>query len=167
MQSNSASGPFIISRTFDVPSYRVWRAWTDRDRLMHWFGPKGFKMTHARVDFRPGGSFHYCLQGPDGKAMWGKFVYRESVPLQRMVLLNSFSDPGGGTTVHPINPTWPREMLSTTTLTEENGKTTVTVCWEPFNATAEERMTFDSNHETMKMGWGGTFDQLADYLSKR
>src|SRR5436305_1382848 len=41
MQSTSASKPFVISRTFDAPNYRVWNAWTDRDRLMDWFGPRG------------------------------------------------------------------------------------------------------------------------------
>ena len=34
---------------------------TERARLMQWFGPKGFTMPAARMDLRPGGSFHYCL----------------------------------------------------------------------------------------------------------
>jgi hypothetical protein len=40
---------------------RVWKAWTERDELMQWFGPKGFKMTTAKPDFRPGGIFHLSL----------------------------------------------------------------------------------------------------------
>ena len=155
---------FVVSRVFDVPRELVWKAWTERDRLMQWFGPKGFTMTAANLDFRPGGTFHYALRSPDGKEMWGKFVYREIVPPRRIVLVNSFSDAAGGITRHPFAPNWPREMLSTTTFAEHRGITTITIRWSPLNATPEERQTFDASHEGMRMGWGGTFDQLAEYL---
>ena len=71
--------PFVITRVFDAPRSLVWKAWAERDRLMQWFGPKGFIMRVATLDLRPGGIFHYCLRSPDGKDMWGKFVYRELV----------------------------------------------------------------------------------------
>ncbi|MDB6108498.1 MAG: hypothetical protein JWR69_248 [Pedosphaera sp.] len=163
---NPAGGLFVISRAFDAPRDLVWRAWTERDRLMQWFGPKGFTMPVARLDFRPGGTFHYCMQSPDGHQMWGKFVYREIVALERIVLVNSFSDEAGGLTRHPMSATWPLEMLSTTTFTEQGGRTTLTLQWAPLNATEAERKTFDGAHEGMKGGWTGTFDQLAAYLAK-
>ena len=71
--------PFVISRTFDAPRKKVWQAWTERERLMQWFGPKGFTMPVAKVDFRPGGTCHSCLRSPEGHEMWGKFIYREIV----------------------------------------------------------------------------------------
>jgi uncharacterized protein YndB with AHSA1/START domain len=52
---------FVISRAFNAPRDKVWKAWTERDRLLQWFGPKGFKMTTAKLDLRLGGTFHYCL----------------------------------------------------------------------------------------------------------
>jgi len=162
----STERPFVISRTFDVPRERMWKAWTERDELMQWFGPKGFKMTTAKLDLRPGGIFHYCLRSPDGKEIWGKFVYREIAAPERIVLVNSFSDDAGSISRHPMSPTWPLEMLSAFTFAEQNGKTTVTVEWIPLNPTEEERNTFDSAHEGMKQGWSGTFDQLAEYLAK-
>ncbi len=158
--------PFVISRAFDAPRERLWKAWTERDRLMQWFGPKGFKMPVAKMNFRPGGIFHYCLRSPDGHEMWGKFVYREIVAPERIVLVNSFSDEAGGITRHPMSATWPLEMLSTFALAEQEGRTTATVRWVPINATEEERKTFDAAHEGMKQGWTGTFDQLAAYLVK-
>ena len=156
--------PFVLSRTFDGPRERLWKAWTERERLMEWFGPKGFKMPVAKMDFRPGGTFHYCLRSPEGHEMWGKFVYREIVAPERIVLVNSFSDEAGGITRHPMSATWPLEMLSTFSLAEQEGRTTATVRWVPINATAEERKTFDAAQEGMKQGWTGTFDQLAAYL---
>jgi uncharacterized protein YndB with AHSA1/START domain len=158
--------PFIMSRTFDAPRELIWKAWTERARLMEWFGPKGFKMPAAKMDFRPGGSFHYCMESPDGNEMWGKFVYREIVAPEKIVLVNSFSDETGGITRHPMSATWPLEMLSTFAMTEEDGRTTATIHWVPLNATDEERKTFDAAHEGMKQGWTGTFDQLAAYLAK-
>jgi len=155
---------FVISREFNAPRELVWKAWTDRDHLMEWFGPKGFKMEVATLDLRPGGIFHYCLVTPDGNKMWGKFVYREIVAPEKIVLINSFSDENGNLTRHPMSPTWPQEMLSTTTFTEENGRTTITLHWATWNATEEEQKTFDTSHDGMRQGWTGTFDQLEEYL---
>ena len=166
LEKGPAQRPFIISRTFDAPRELMWKAWSERRRLMEWFGPQAFKMPAAKMDFRPGGSFHYCMESPDGNEMWGKFVYREIIAPEKIVLVNSFSDESGGITRHPMSATWPLEILSTFTLTEENGRTTATVHWLPLNATEEERKTFDAAHEGMKQGWTGTFDQLAAYLAK-
>jgi uncharacterized protein YndB with AHSA1/START domain len=132
---------------------------------MKWFGPKGVKITVADLDLRPGGKFHYGMELPDGKAMWGRFLYREIVPEERIVLVNSFSDEAGGITRHPFSATWPLELLATTTFTEHDGKTTLTLKWEPLNPTPEERQTFDSGHASMRQGWSGTFDQLAECLA--
>jgi len=162
----SAVRPFSIAQTFDAPLDLVWKAWTERTRLMQWFGPKGFKMPAAKLDFRPGGTFHYCLESPDGREMWGKFVYLEIVAPERIVLVNSFSDEDGNLTRHPFSPTWPQEMLSTSTFTGRDGRTELTIEWSPLDPTEEERRTFDSSHEGMKRGWSGTFEQLAAYLAK-
>jgi len=162
----TAGQDFIITRTFDAPREVVWKAWTERERLMEWFSPKGFTMSSAKMDFRPGGMFHYCLRSPDGKEMWGKFIYREIIAPEKIVLVNSFSDKDGGLTRHPFAATWPLEMLTETTFAESDGKTTVTVKWTTMNAMAEEQKTFDSSHDGMTQGWTGTFEQLAEYLAK-
>jgi uncharacterized protein YndB with AHSA1/START domain len=164
--SKPAGKEFEISRTFNAPRDLVWRAWTERDRLMQWFGPRGCTISVAALDLRPGGVFHYSMRTPDGKEMWGKFTYREVVPPERIVLVNSFSDAKGGITRHPMSPTWPLEMLSTTTFTEHQGRTTINLRWAPLNATEIERKTFDTSHDGMQHGWTGTFDQLDEYLAK-
>jgi uncharacterized protein YndB with AHSA1/START domain len=157
---------FVISRTFDAPRELVWAAWTEEQRLLQWFGPKGMPMTHAKLDLRPGGTFHYGLRTPDGGEMWGKWVFREIVPPERIVMVSSFSDREGGITRHPMAPTWPAEMLTNTTFAEHGAKTTVTIEWRPLNASAEERDTFISRKPSMVQGWGGTFEQLDEYLAR-
>src|SRR5205085_7558434 len=163
--AGTKSADFVISRVFDAPRDLVWKAFSDPERMKAWWGPKGFTVIASKMDFRPGGTYHYGMKSPTGAPMWGKFRYREIVPPQRMVLINAFSDEAGGITRHPMAPTWPLEMLSTFTFDEEaGGRTKVTIRWSAYNATAEEQKTFDAGHERMRGGWGGTMDQLATYL---
>lgn len=159
--------PFEISRAFDAPRDRVWKAWTDAGQLRQWWGPKGFKVTHCTLDLRPGGLMHYGLRAPDGSEIWGKFVFREITPPERLVWVNSFSDKDGGTTVHPMMPAWPRELLTTVEFRVQGGGTLVTVRWIPVDgATDLERRTFDAGRASMNMGWSGTLDQLTAHMGK-
>jgi uncharacterized protein YndB with AHSA1/START domain len=82
------------------------------------------------------------------------------------VFINSFSDPEGGLTRHPWAPEWPLQMLTVITFDERDGGTLVTVRWSPYDASDLERATFDSGHDSMRGGWTGTFEQLAEYLAK-
>ena len=156
--------PFVLERVFDAPRERVWAAWTEVERLKQWFSPKAFTVLAAKMDLRPGGSYHYGMRMPDGKEMWGKWIFREIKAPERLVLVNSFSDAAGGITRHPMSPTWPREMLSTTTFTEKAGKTTLRLEWLPINATPEEIATFEAGRAGMTQGWAGTMEQLVNYL---
>jgi len=73
----------------------------------------------------------------------GQVRLREIVAPERIVLVNSFSDEKGGLTRHPsVRPAL--EMLSQTTLVEEDAKTKLTIEWSALNPTDEERKTFDS-----------------------
>jgi uncharacterized protein YndB with AHSA1/START domain len=162
--AHSSPDEFVISRVFDAPRELVWKAWTEPDRLMKWFGPKGVTMPRCKMDFRPGGIFHYCMLTPEGKEMWGKWVFREIEAPARLVLVSSFSDSAGGITRHPLNAQWPLETLSTTTFESQGDKTRLTIHWTPVNATTEEQATFAQSQASMQQGWGGTMEQLENYL---
>jgi uncharacterized protein YndB with AHSA1/START domain len=84
--TNVGERELVITRTFDAPRELVFKAWTDPEHLQHWWGPKGFTFDVAKLDFRPGGIFHYSMRSPDGHVMWGKFVYREIVEPEKIVL---------------------------------------------------------------------------------
>jgi len=161
------TAPFVISRVFDAPRERVWQAWTEVEQMKQWWGPKGFTVTHCKLDLRPGGKGHYCLRAPDGSEMWGRFVYREIVAPERLVWINSFSDKDGGLTSHPMSPNWPREMHSTASFKDLGGRTEVTIEWIPVDGSTElEIGTFDKGRDSMKGGWTGTMEQLIAYLAK-
>ena len=157
---------FQYTRVLDAPRGLVWKAFTESERLMQWWGPAGFTMLAAKVELRPGGVFHYGMRGPDGSEVWGKWVYREIVPPERLSVLASLSDADGGMTRHPSAPGWPLELLSTMTLTEHDGRTTVTVDSVPHDATDAERQVFASALGSMDEGYAGTLDKLVAYLAK-
>jgi len=157
---------FVLAREFAAPRQLVWDAWTKPEHLQRWFGPKGFSLSVGAFDFKPGGTFLYGMKSPDGHAMWGKWTFREIVPPEKLVVITSFSDAQGGVTRHPLSASWPLETLSTTTLAEKDGKTTLTLRWVAINASDEERRTFDAAHDSMTQGWGGTIEQLTAYLAK-
>ena len=79
-KNRSVSKPFIISRDFDAPRDLVWKAWTERKRLMQWFGPKGYTMPAAKLYFYPGGSLNYCLRSPDVKKCGASWFTAKSMP---------------------------------------------------------------------------------------
>jgi uncharacterized protein YndB with AHSA1/START domain len=165
--ATTQSSDFVLERVFDAPRQLVWECFTKPERMKEWWGPKGVKVVKAQMDLRPGGTYHYGMQAPDSPVMWGKFVFREIRPPDRMVFINSFSDEAGDITRHPMAPTWPLEMLSIFAFEDApGGKTRVTIRWSPHNATAEERATFDAGHDSMNKGWGGSLEELDAYLKK-
>jgi uncharacterized protein YndB with AHSA1/START domain len=163
---NSQQKHFVIDRLLDAPRDLVWQTFTQEKHLLNWWGPKGFKVTYCKLDLRTGGLFHYCLAMPTGDDMWGKWVFRQITPPERLVFLSSFSDAQAGTARHVMKEVWPLTLLTTIGFAEEGAKTRVTVDWIPENASAEENAEFDAFHDSMRGGWTGTFEQLADYLAK-
>jgi uncharacterized protein YndB with AHSA1/START domain len=164
-RANKQTEDFVISRVFDAPRDLVWECFTRPERMKQWWGPKGFKVLVSQMDLRVGGTYLYGMQAPNGDAIWGKFVYREIAPPERLIFINSFSDEAGGVTRHPMSPSWPLQLLSTFTFEiVPGGKTRFTVRWAPYKATDEERATFDAGRDSMTMGWSGTMEQFEDYL---
>jgi uncharacterized protein YndB with AHSA1/START domain len=156
---------FIFSRTFKAPRALVFKAWSEAEALAQWWGPKGFGLRVKHLDFRAGGSFHYCMVLPDGKEMWGKFVYREINAPESIVFINSFADADANIIPNPWMAGWPLEVLNRVSFTEQGGETTVTLRGGPLNPTPEELAIFKGHHASMRGGFGGTFDQLEAYLA--
>lgn len=161
---NSQQKHFVITRVVEAPRDLVWQMFTQEEHLKHWWGPKGFKVRQCKIDLRPGKLFHYRLEMPNGDDMWGKWLFREITPPERLVFLSSFSDAQAGTARHVMKEVWPLTLLTTISFAADGGKTRVTVDWIPEGASAEENAEFDAFHDSMRGGWTGTFEQLEGYL---
>ncbi|VVB56590.1 Activator of Hsp90 ATPase -like protein [uncultured archaeon] len=158
---------FVISRVFNATRERLWKALTEDEETAQWFGPKGATTLSSKNDFRTGGMRLWAMKAADGLVMWGKWKYKEITPPSKLVFVNSFSDAQGGTTRHPLAASWPLELLTTMTLEEGGpGQTKFTVHWLPINPTEEEGKAFMAGFDSMKGGWGGTFERLEEFLSK-
>ena len=64
--SATADREIVIRRTFPAPRELVFTAWTDRQHVGRWWGPRGFTTTTTAMDVRPGGEWRYVMHGPDG-----------------------------------------------------------------------------------------------------
>jgi uncharacterized protein YndB with AHSA1/START domain len=75
-----------IRRHYPVAPEKVWRAWTDPQALICWFGPgEPDSVTLAEVDLRVGGRYHIVFHTPDGEDHDVSGVYQEVVPNRRLV----------------------------------------------------------------------------------
>jgi uncharacterized protein YndB with AHSA1/START domain len=54
-----------ITREFDAPVEKVYRAHTDPDLLVQWLGPRGLEMRIDQYDCRTGGSYRYVHRRGD------------------------------------------------------------------------------------------------------
>ena len=151
----------VITRIFDAPRELVWKAWTEPERFMLWWGPKGFTAPLCKIDLRVGGLYHNCMRSSDGKDYWSTGVYREIVPLERIVCTDSFADEKGNVvpaTNYGMSADFPLEMLVTVTFEEDNGKTKLTL--------THVGLPFGEDLDNCRTGWNESFDKLVAVLAK-
>jgi uncharacterized protein YndB with AHSA1/START domain len=163
--SETTAQEFTVTRTFNAPRDVVWKAWTERDALEEWWGPKGCAIEVEAFEASPGGAFHYAMQMPDGAKWWGIFRYEELVKPARIVFINSFSNEAGEITRAPFSDNWPKEIRNVVTFHDDGDKMRLELRGRPINTSAEEQAMFESMFGSMQQGFGGTFDQLDDYLA--
>jgi uncharacterized protein YndB with AHSA1/START domain len=65
--SQAAPDRLHITRYFNAPTGKVWTAWTDPEMLGAWWAPRPWKAVTVSMDFRPGGSWLYYMEGPEGE----------------------------------------------------------------------------------------------------
>jgi len=160
--SNHAKLPNVedlfVTRVFDAPREAVWKAWTDPRRLVRWWGPEGFTSPSCKMDLREGGKYLFCMRSPEGQEYWSTGVYRDIVPLERIVLTDSFADENGNVVPashYGMQGDWPLEMLVTVTFENDKGKTIMTL--------QHAGMPSDTVSDC-EAGWNGSFDKLAETL---
>ena len=65
----------IITRDFDAPVEKVWRAFTEPAILDQWWAPKPFKLETKTLDLKPGGIWHFCMVNANGDRYWWRVTY--------------------------------------------------------------------------------------------
>lgn len=107
----------LIRREFDAPKRLVYQALTTPELIKRWWHAKRGTATVAEVDLRVGGKWRYAMiaHGTFEVAFHG--VYREIIPNERIVYTEVYEGIPNG----DDDP-----AVVTMTLTEANGRTTLT-----------------------------------------
>ena len=146
-----------VSRTFDAPLETLWKAWTEPEQFMKWYGPKGFTAPTCEIDLRKGGSHLWSMQTPDGRKMYFTGKFTEVKPMERLVYTDGMSDDKGNmmsAEMMGMPAGTPVSMDVTVTFAHANGKTTVTV----------SHMS-QGEGDGAAMGWEQAFDKLEKVLA--
>jgi uncharacterized protein YndB with AHSA1/START domain len=117
----------IVTRVFDASIEQVWKAWSEPEYVMQWWGPTGFTCPLARMDFREGGTSLVCMRAPHeygGMDMYNTWSYSKIEPGRRIEFVMRFADQDGNA-IEPaaagIPPGVPSEVRHVITF-EEVGK---------------------------------------------
>jgi uncharacterized protein YndB with AHSA1/START domain len=162
--AESTAREILFTRVFNAPRDLVWKALTERERLARWWGMKGCTTQIQELDLRPGGTFLYRMRMPDGREMLGKWIYREIVPPELLVVVHFTTDDTGRPIPNPYDPSLPPEMLTTSRFTEHAGRTTLTLRSVPINETRAQREAFNKLADAMEEGFNNSLDLLDEYL---
>ena len=146
--ASAAERELVITRILDAPRELVFKAWTEPDRVIRWWGPRGFTTAHYELDFRPDGAYRVCMRSPEGTEHWQRGVCREVVEPERLVFTFAWEDSEG----KPGH-----ETLVTVTLAEFGAKTKLTLHQAVF-----ETVTARDLHQG---GWASALEWLAEYLA--
>jgi len=124
----------VVTRVFAAPVDLVWKAWTDPEYVMRWWGPDHFTSPSAKIDFREGGTSLVCMRAPEdfgGQDIYSTWVYQKIVPLKRIEFIQNLADKDGNL-IDPLKigmpPDFPRDTLTVVIFQDlGNGKTEMTV----------------------------------------
>jgi uncharacterized protein YndB with AHSA1/START domain len=111
----------LITREFDAPKHLVYRAWTTPELVKRWWHANRGEVTLAEIDLRVGGMWRYVSRSEDGFEVGFHGEYREIVPNERLVTTEVYEG---------IPDADAHAALDTLTLTESDGRTTLTVLVE-------------------------------------
>jgi uncharacterized protein YndB with AHSA1/START domain len=142
----------LITREFAAPRHLVYRAWTTPELIKRWWGGERGEVTSAEVDLRVGGKWRYVMVAHAGFEVAFHGEYIEIVAEERIV----------STEIYEGAPE--AEAVSTFTLTEAAGRTTMTLLVQHQNQ-AYRDAHISSGMEAGMQESMGKLEQLARSLS--
>jgi uncharacterized protein YndB with AHSA1/START domain len=140
----------VLTRTLAAPRSLVFKAWTEPEHLVRWWGPAGFTLPSCETDFRPGGEYRFCMRAPDGTDHWVWGEYLEITEPERLVF-----------TWHRTDEPGLRQGLRnvvTVTLEDCAGRTRLTLHHESFQTVAD--------HEGHRGGWTECLARLSAFVEQ-
>src|SRR5688500_17125346 len=134
----------VITRIFDAPRDRVFKAWTDPDEVARWFGPADHDTPRERIriDLRVGGRYELTMVRPGGGEMTIGYEIVELVAPELLVLRSDPMPEMG----------MPEPTVVRVELHDHGAKTRMTLSDSPYPPAARGHA---------EAGWTAAFDKLA------
>ena len=155
----------VVTRIIDAPLKLVWKAWTEPEHLMRWWGPKDYSSPSCELDLRVGGKFLFCMRAPQeqgGQDSYTAGVYKRIVPLELLEFTQSLADKDGNR-VDPAQigmpPDFPKEMNTLVTFKGKGDMTELTIRIQ--NAPVGQMYVY------ALAGWHQSLDKLAENLANK
>lgn len=147
--SSTADREIVITRVFNAPRERVFKAWTDPKHVDRWWGPRGFSNETFEMDVRPGGVWRFVMNSAEHGRFTNKISYLEIVKPERLVY-DHCADDGK-----------PPHFRVTVTFVEKGQKTELTM--RSVFPTAEARDKVVREHGAIE-GGNQTLDRFEAHL---
>jgi uncharacterized protein YndB with AHSA1/START domain len=141
-----------VTRAYDAPVDKVWKAWTVSDILDQWWGPKPWRAETRILEFKPGGRWHYAMVGPNGERHWSLVEFRSIDPQRSFRSDCVFCDENGTTADYGPAMHWYVEFSAT-----------------PAGTRVDVTLTFDKEADLQKiveMGFEGGFNMGLNQLDE-
>ena len=142
----------VLSRVFAAPRELVFKAWTEKEHLTQWFGPKSYTTTTREIDVRVGGQWRFDMVAPDGK-VWDNRVTFLEIRSPDLLVFDHGADKDDDEARFRVTITFDEQS---------DGKTVVTM--RQLHPTKEQRDA-GIGFGAVEIGYG-TIDKLAEYLRR-
>ena len=138
-----------IVRFINVPTERVYDAWTDPAQLRQWFGPENVRTRNITADVRVGGKYRWDLTSPEGEEMSAFGEYKELVPGKKIVFTWQWDD----------DEDWKdRSSVVTVELFERRSGTELRL--------KHEQLPTEESRDRHDEGWNSLLNRLEQFLSE-
>jgi uncharacterized protein YndB with AHSA1/START domain len=154
MNIEEKDNTLTLSRVYNAPKQLVFDMFQN-PLISLWWGPESWPLKESEMDFRPGGTWQYAMEGPDGTQAWAIATYQEIDAPNKIVYRDAFCDADG-----TVNPSLPTGLL-TFTFDEVNGQTTLTLQATYESAEKRQQIVAMGMVEGMKDTW----NQLDEVLT--
>ncbi|MDP9076055.1 MAG: SRPBCC domain-containing protein [Bacteroidota bacterium] len=120
----------LITHLFDAPTGEVFDAWTDPEKLRHWYAPDGCTITYKSIEVKQGGQFHYNIHHPVHGGAWVMGTYLEISRPGKLVFTIRITNENGDipdASAGGLAAQWPGEILTTVTFEPIGNQTKATI----------------------------------------
>lgn len=88
----------VVTRIFNAPVASVWKAWSNPEFVMKWWGPTGFSSPTCKMNFKEGGTTLVCMRAPKefgGQDMYNTWAYKKIVLHEFIEYIFDWADKDG------------------------------------------------------------------------